>query len=98
MPEKAKKEFIFQSLREKVAKEKAESLFTFFLGFSPEFEIKDDRIIAKGQKNIAPFIEYNKEKFKELLKKEIIFEETKEKEEKHEHEHKHDRNQEEKIN
>lgn len=66
-------------------KEKAESLFTFFLGFSPEFEMQEKSIKVKGPKNLETLINHCKVKFQELLNKEIIFEEAEEKEEKHEH-------------
>lgn len=57
-------------------KEKAEALFTFFFQFIPDFEIKE-KIIVKAPKNFKPLINLYKEKFKELLGKELALEEIK---------------------
>jgi FKBP-type peptidyl-prolyl cis-trans isomerase SlyD len=56
-------------------KEKVTALFQAFFKFIPEFEIKEN-IIIKGPKAIEQFIKMYNEKFKELLKKEIEFQET----------------------
>ena len=55
-------------------KEKIESLFKFFFGFVPEFEVKD-KIILKGEKNLEDSINLVRDRFKELLGKELVFEE-----------------------
>ncbi len=61
-------------------KEKVESLLKFFFGFIPEFEIHEN-IKIKAQKNVEPLIKLYNGKFKELLGKELVFEELKEKQE-----------------
>ena len=55
-------------------KEKAEALFEFFFKFIPEFEITE-KIKIKGKKELGIFITVFNNKFKELLGKELIFEE-----------------------
>jgi len=55
-------------------KEKAEALFDFFLHFTPESEIKDNKIIIKGPKPLEGIIPMFNEKFKEILGKELAFE------------------------
>ena len=72
-------------------KEKAEVAFTLFLGFSPEIEVKDT-IVIKGSKNLEPIVKLYSPKFKELLGKELSFEEKEEKKEdkKEKHEHTHE--------
>ncbi len=55
-------------------KEKVTTLFEFFFKFIPEFEIKED-IVLKGQKNLEVFIKIYSKKFKEILGKELKFEE-----------------------
>ncbi len=55
-------------------KEKVESLFEIFLKFIPEFEIKD-KIILKGPKSFEVLIKELSPKFKDLLGKDLIFEE-----------------------
>ena len=62
------------------AKEKAESLFSYFFRFVPEFEIKE-KIVVKGQKSMSILIDAFSKKFKELLGKEMEFEEVEEKKE-----------------
>ena len=57
-------------------KEKIESLFAYFLGFVPEFELKE-KIIVKGQKQMETFIKELNPKFKKILGKELSFEEIK---------------------
>ncbi len=56
-------------------KEKIESLCDYFFHITPEIEIREANIVIRGQKNLGPFINLFKEKFKDLLHKEIIFEE-----------------------
>ena len=58
-------------------KEKAEALFEFFFKFIPEFEIAE-KIKIKGRKELGVFTKFFSDKFKELLGKELIFEEKKE--------------------
>jgi hypothetical protein len=58
-------------------KEKVEAFFENFLKFVPKLKISE-KIIVKGQKNLEQIIIALKDKFKELLKKELIFEEEKE--------------------
>ena len=55
-------------------KEKAEALFLTYFRFLPEFELKD-KIIVKGPKTLEQFTTHFKEKFKNLLNKELAFEE-----------------------
>lgn len=57
-------------------KEKIEALFLVFFKFIPEYEIKD-RIIIKGPKTMEIFIKIYNSKFKELVGKELVFEEKK---------------------
>src|SRR3989344_7749421 len=54
-------------------KEKSEALFSRFLRFIPEFEIKDN-IIVKGPETMKMFIDSLNDKFKELIGKELKFE------------------------
>jgi FKBP-type peptidyl-prolyl cis-trans isomerase 2 len=58
-------------------KEKAEAFFHAFFRFSPQFEVKD-KVIVKGQKGFNVFVDAFKDKFKELVGKELVFEEIKE--------------------
>ena len=53
--------------------EKARSLLSFNLGFVPDFEIKED-VIVKGPGILKPYVETIKDKFKELMGKNIRFE------------------------
>ncbi len=55
-------------------KEQSEALFRFFLRFIPEFEVKD-KITIKGPKILEQMIVVLNEKFKELIGKELAFEE-----------------------
>ena len=52
-------------------KEKIEIFFNFFFRFIPEFEIKESAIAVKGQKNFEVLINLFKDKFKELLRKDL---------------------------
>ncbi|MDP3881809.1 MAG: FKBP-type peptidyl-prolyl cis-trans isomerase [Nanoarchaeota archaeon] len=54
-------------------KEKTEFLFNSFLRMVPEFEIKED-IIVKGPRQLEVFVHGFKDKFKELLGKDLKFE------------------------
>ncbi len=54
-------------------KEKCKCLFELTLKSVPEFEVKDS-IVVKGPKNLEVFVNAFKDKFKELIEKEIIFE------------------------
>jgi len=58
-------------------KEKCKALFEYFFRFVPEFEIKE-KIIVRGKKEIGFLVQAFSEKFKEILGKDIIFEEVKE--------------------
>ena len=90
---------IIRVLSEKDEKEKIEELLQFFLRFTPAFEIKEGKVILKGPKGFEMFINALKDKFKELINKELEFQElskeemeAKIKEHKHnheEHEHTH---------
>jgi FKBP-type peptidyl-prolyl cis-trans isomerase SlyD len=60
-------------------KEKVESLFEGLFKMLPEYEIKDN-ILVKGEKNMEIFCKVFSPKFKELLGKELSFEEKKQKE------------------
>ncbi len=53
-------------------KEKADALFESFLRFVPKFEV-GEKIIVKGRKELKMFVDAIKDKFKELLGKEIEF-------------------------
>lgn len=58
-------------------KEKAETIFDFLMRFvPPEMEIKD-KVIVKGVKELGFFVDAIKDKFKELMGKELVFEERK---------------------
>ena len=59
-------------------KEKVESVLELLFKFVPDFEIKD-KIIVKGPKAFGPYIDMIKDKFKELIGKELGFEEKEEK-------------------
>jgi FKBP-type peptidyl-prolyl cis-trans isomerase 2 len=54
-------------------KEKTEFVFNYFLKSVPEFEIKEE-IIVKGPKQLEVFVHGFKDKFKELIGKELKFE------------------------
>ncbi|MEK6800711.1 MAG: FKBP-type peptidyl-prolyl cis-trans isomerase [Nanoarchaeota archaeon] len=74
-------------------KEKAEAYFKFFLGVSPDTESREKEIVVKLPKNLEKLIDLHKIKFKELVGKDLTFEEKKEEKYNHEHgkehEHKH---------
>ena len=57
-------------------KEKTRSIFENLIGFVPEFDVKD-KIIMKGAKGMEIIVEKLKDKFKDLLGKELVFEEKK---------------------
>jgi len=61
-------------------KEKTEALLEFFLRFKPEFEIKEKEVILKGPKQFEMFINAFKDKFKELIGKDLAFKEVQPKE------------------
>jgi len=52
-------------------KEKLETFFKFFFRFLPEFEVKESSVIIKGQKNIGVYFKLFKDKFKELIGKDL---------------------------
>jgi len=55
-------------------KEKAETLLVLFFRFTPEFELKEKKVIIKGPKIFEQMIEVYKDKFKELSGLELGFE------------------------
>lgn len=57
-------------------RERAWALFEFYIRFIPEFEISE-KIIVKGPRVLENVVSVVKDKFKELLGKELIFEEKK---------------------
>ncbi len=58
-------------------KERAKALFGAILGFVPEFEV-NDKVIVKGPKEYEVFVSAFKDRFKEMIGKELVFEEKKE--------------------
>ena len=60
-------------------KEKTEIVLELLFRFVPEYEMKDGKVIIRGPKALGPYIDSIKDKFKELLNKELSFEEKKEK-------------------
>jgi len=58
-------------------KEKASALFENLLRFVPQFDINDKEIIVKGQKALELFVNAFKNKFKDILGKELKFQEVK---------------------
>ncbi|MBU0906787.1 MAG: FKBP-type peptidyl-prolyl cis-trans isomerase [Nanoarchaeota archaeon] len=62
-------------------KEKAKTIISYFLRFLPEMEIKE-KVILKGPKILEQMIDPLKDKFKELVGKELAFEEKKPEKEK----------------
>jgi len=67
-------------------KEKAKTVFIQIFKFVPDFELNENEIIVKGPKVLERFVDVLKEKFKELVGKELKFslveEKLEEKEEK----------------
>lgn len=61
-------------------KEKCKIIFESLLRFSPEFEIRD-KVIIKGPKEMEIFVNAFKNRFKEIMGKELGFEEVKKKKE-----------------
>ena len=59
-------------------KEKAEAIFKFLFRTVPKFEVQEEKIIVKGPKPIEGLVSLYKDKFKEILKKDLVFEELKE--------------------
>lgn len=59
-------------------KEKTESLLSYFFRFIPDFEV-GEKIVVKGPKTVGVLVDAFGKKFKELLGKELEFEEIKEK-------------------
>lgn len=60
-------------------RERADCFFETFFKFIPEYEIKD-KIVVKGVKEMESIVNVYKDKFRELVGKELGFEETKKKE------------------
>ena len=63
-------------------KEKTESLLKFFFRFAPDFELNENKVFVKLPKELEPMVQFYKEKFKELIKKDLEFEEKKQEESK----------------
>jgi len=63
-------------------KEKIETILQFYMRLKPEFEIKEKEIILKGPKGFEVFINAFKDKFKELINKDLSFKAVQPKEEK----------------
>ena len=61
-------------------KEKTETILQLLFKFIPEFETKEKEVIVKGPKGLDQYINVVKDKFKELLGKELKFEELKKEE------------------
>ncbi|MBU0761362.1 MAG: FKBP-type peptidyl-prolyl cis-trans isomerase [Nanoarchaeota archaeon] len=74
-------------------KEKSESLLKMFLKFLPELEVKEKEVVVKGPKILEGVIGMYKEKFKELIGKELVFEEKKEEPEEKKEESKTENNE-----
>ncbi|MBS3065865.1 FKBP-type peptidyl-prolyl cis-trans isomerase [Candidatus Pacearchaeota archaeon] len=55
-------------------KEKAKTVFESMLRFVPDFELKGNEIVMKGPKFMEKIVDALKEKFKELVGKELKFE------------------------
>ena len=58
-------------------KERTEAYFKFFVGISPEVESMEKEVVVKLPKNFKNLVEAHKEKFKELVGKNLVFEEKK---------------------
>jgi len=56
-------------------KEKIEAVLELLFRFLPEYGAKDDKVIVKGPKAVGPYVDSVKEKFKDLIGKELGFEE-----------------------
>jgi len=54
-------------------KEKAEALFKFFFKAIPKFEMSNNKIIVKGAKDLESIVKLFKEKFKEIMGKDLEF-------------------------
>ena len=65
-------------------KEKCQVLLESLFKVAPEFELKGDKVIVKGPKQLELFVNAFKERFKEIIGKELGFEEKKEAEKKEE--------------
>jgi FKBP-type peptidyl-prolyl cis-trans isomerase 2 len=59
-------------------KEKAEAFFEFYLRYLPEFAVKEKEVIIKGPKLLETGVQAQKEKFKDLLGIDLVFEEKEE--------------------
>lgn len=58
-------------------KEKVSALFENLLRFVPQFDVNDKEVVVKGQKALEIFVNAFKNKFKEILGKELLFQEVK---------------------
>lgn len=58
-------------------KEKSETMLRFFFRYTPEFEVKE-KVIVKGPKVLESMVKLYSDKFKELVGKDLSFEEKKE--------------------
>ena len=50
--------------------------------FVPEYDVSPDKVTMKGPKGVGPYVDSVKDKFKELIGKDLAFEEKKEEEKK----------------
>ena len=55
-------------------KEKAETVFKMMFRIIPEFEIKDNKVVVKGEKRLEMFVNAIRDKFKEYVGNELGFE------------------------
>jgi FKBP-type peptidyl-prolyl cis-trans isomerase 2 len=55
-------------------KEKAEVVFEIFFRQVPDFEIKENKIVVNGEKNLEIFVNAFKDKFKDFLGKDLVLE------------------------
>ncbi len=55
------------------AKEKSEAFLKFFFRFVPHFEISEDKVFIMGPQAMEYLVNPNKEKFKALIGKELVF-------------------------
>lgn len=78
--------------------EKADTLFDLFFRFKPKYEIKETEVVLHGPKSMEVFVTAFKERFKELMGKDLAFkemskeeweEEQKKQAEQHQAEHDH---------
>ena len=54
-------------------KEKVESFFNYFFKTVPKFDILEKKVLVNGEEQVKLFVEAFKEKFKEILKRDLDF-------------------------